>query len=94
MTLNEIDTKNSSIYSLNPLEDFEALLSIDDREDKIAKFCLVSSTFTIEQYCKRRFLKKKHFEWIEYIGDLFITLREYPVSKALAVHAGECEDST
>ena len=60
-------------------------MGIDDREDKTARFCLVTSTFTIEQYCKRRLLHKKHFERIEYISDLFLPLREYPVSRMLAV---------
>ena len=61
-------------------------MGIDDREDKSARFCLVTSTFTIEQYCKRRLLRKKHFERIEYIGDLLLPLREYPVSQVLAVY--------
>ena len=60
-------------------------MGIDDREDKTARFCLVTSTCTIEQYCKRRLLRKKHFERIEYIGDLLLPLREYPVSRMLAV---------
>ncbi|MDR0497316.1 MAG: hypothetical protein LBH42_06860 [Treponema sp.] len=76
-----------SLYSLIPLEDFKALLGIDDRENQTARFCLVTGTFTIEQYCKKRLLRKKHFERIEYIGDLFLPLREYPVSKILAVYA-------
>ena len=46
--------KTKIIYSLIPLDDFKAIMGIDDREDKIARFCLVTSTFTIEQYCKRR----------------------------------------
>jgi len=75
------------LYTLIPLEDFKAIMGIDDREDKTVRFCLVTSTFSIEQYCKRRLLRKKHFERLEYIGDLFIPLREYPVSKVLAVHA-------
>ena len=79
------DEKN--LHTLIPLEDFKAVLGIDDREDKIARFCLVTSTLTIEQYCKRRFLRKKHFERLEYTGDLIIPLREYPVSKVLAVYA-------
>ena len=74
------------LYTLIPLEDFKALLGIDDREDKIAQFCLVTSTFSIEQYCKRRFLRKKHFERIEYTGDLFLPLREYPVQNMLALY--------
>ena len=77
--------QEKSLYTLIPLEDFKALLGIDDREDKTARFCLVTSTFTIEQYCKRRLLRKKHFERIEYIGDLLLPLREYPVNRMLAV---------
>jgi hypothetical protein len=41
---------------------------------------------TIEQYCKRRLLKKKYFEWIEINSDLLLPLREYPVSEILAVY--------
>ena len=79
--------KEQQLHTLIPLEDFKALLGVDDREDKIARFCLVISTCTIEQYCKRRLLRKKHFERIEYIGDLLLPLREYPVSNLLAVYA-------
>jgi hypothetical protein len=75
------------IYSLIPLEEFKSILGIDDREDKLAQFCLVTATFSIEQYCKRRFLRKKHFECLEYIGDLIIPLREYPVSQVLTIYA-------
>jgi hypothetical protein len=75
-----------TLYSLIPLDDFKAILGVDEREDKLARFCLVTSTLTIEQYCKRKLLRKKHFEWMEYIGDLTIPLREYPVSQVLAVY--------
>ncbi|MDR2965814.1 MAG: hypothetical protein LBU88_08570 [Treponema sp.] len=53
------------LYTLIPLDDFKAVMGIDDRDDKIARFCLVTSTFSIEQYCKRRLLRKKHFEQVE-----------------------------
>jgi hypothetical protein len=79
--------QEKKLHSLIPLEDFKALLGIDDREDKIARFCLVTGTFTIEQYCKRRFLRKKHFEYLDYTGDLLLPLREYPVNKVLEVYA-------
>jgi hypothetical protein len=72
------------LYSLIPLEDFKGLLGVDDRDDKIARFCLVTSTHTIEQYCKRRLLKKTHFERSEFYGDLVLPLREYPVGKIIA----------
>jgi phage/plasmid-associated DNA primase len=78
-------TRIISIHYI-PLDDFKAVLGVDDREDKLARFCLVTSTLTIEQYCKRRLLRKKHFEQIEFCGDLVLPLREYPVSKMLAVY--------
>jgi len=79
--------QEKSLYSLISIEDFNSVLGIDDREDKIARFCLITSTFSIEQYCKRRFLRKKHFEHIEFYGDLILPLGEYPVNKVLAVYA-------
>jgi len=79
-------TSQNKIYSLIPLEDFKAVLGIDDREDKLTRFCLVTATHTIEEYCKRRLLRKRHFEWNEYNGELLVPLREYPVSKVLAVY--------
>jgi hypothetical protein len=62
-------------------------LGLDDREDKISRFCLITATFTIEQYCKRRFFMKKHFERLEFAGDLLQPLREYPVREVLAFYA-------
>jgi hypothetical protein len=78
--------ENGNLYTLIPKEEFKALLGIDDREDKIAKFCLVTSTLTIEQYCRRRLLRKKHFERIELNGDLLLPLKEYPVTKILVIY--------
>jgi hypothetical protein len=78
--------RENKLFSLIPLETFKALLSIDDRDDRISRFCLVTATYTIEQYCKRRLLRKKHFEAIEFYGDLILPLKEYPVIKVLAVY--------
>jgi hypothetical protein len=75
------------LYTLIPLDDFKAVMGIDDREDKLARFCLVTAAFSIEQYCKRRMLRRKHFEQLEYTEDLILLLREYPVTKILAVFA-------
>ncbi|MDR0475961.1 MAG: hypothetical protein LBH43_20130 [Treponema sp.] len=79
--------EKNPIYSLIPLDDFKAVLGIDDREDKLARFCLVTATYSIEQYCKRRMIRRKHFENIEFSGDLILQLRDYPVTKILAVFA-------
>jgi len=79
-------TDEKSLYSLMPLEDFKALLGVDDRDDTLARFCLVTASLTIEQYCKRRLLRKKQFERITFTGDLLLPLREYPVTKVLTVY--------
>jgi hypothetical protein len=71
---------------LIPLEDFKALLVLDDRDDALSRYCLITATYTIEQYCKRRFFMKKQFERIEFAGDLLLPLREYPVREVLAVY--------
>jgi hypothetical protein len=73
-------------HTLIPLTDFKAILGIDDREDALSRYCLITATFTIEQYCKRRLFLKRHFERIEPNGDLLLPLREYPVREVLAVY--------
>jgi hypothetical protein len=62
-------------------------LGVDDREDKLSWFCLITATFTIEQYCKRRFFRKKHTDYLTFAGEPVFTLREYPVRRILAVYA-------
>jgi hypothetical protein len=75
------------LYSFIPPGDFKALLGVDDREDKISRFCLVTVTSTIEQYCRRRLFLKRHFERIDINADLLLPLRDYPVREILAVYA-------
>jgi len=81
------ETNDTQLHTLIPLEKFKALMGIDDRDDKLARFSLITATFTIEQYCKRKLLRKRYFETVKYSGDLFLTLREYPVRKFLAMYA-------
>jgi len=85
MNNQEFTNGDNNLYTLMPLMVFMALAGIDDREEKLARFSLVTSTFTIEQYCKRRLLRKKYFETVEFSGDLFLPLREFPVTDVLAV---------
>jgi len=82
-----MDKQEKQLHTIIPLDDYKALLGIDDRDDKLSRFCLVTSTLRIEEYCKRKLLRKKQFETIEYTGDLLLPLREYPVCKVLGVFA-------
>jgi len=79
-------TNGKKLHSLIPLADFKAVLGIDDREDALSRYCLTTATYTIEQYCMRRLLRKNHFERIDYSGDLILPLREYPVREVLGVY--------
>jgi hypothetical protein len=67
--------------------DFKALAGADDREDALIRYCLVTATFTIEQYCARRLLRRTHTDYLSYTGEYLFTLREYPVRRVLAVWA-------
>jgi hypothetical protein len=80
------------LHTLIPLADFSnfqfaAILGVDDREEALSRYCLITATYTIEQYCKRRLFRKKHIDYLTFTGDHIFTLREYPVRKVLTVHA-------
>jgi len=79
-------TNEKQLHSLISIEDFKELTGVDDRDDKLTRFSLVTSTLTIEQYCKRHLVKRNHFEVIDFFGNLVLPLRDYPVSKMLAVY--------
>jgi hypothetical protein len=79
--------QGTALHSLLSLAEFKAILGLDDREDKMSRFCLITATYAIEEHCKRRLFLKRHFECIEPYGDLLLPLREYPVREVLAVYA-------
>ena len=92
MTCEEIAKYVPPLNTLIPIEEFKSVLGLDDRDDKLVKFCLATSTLTIESYCKRKLLRKKHFEKVEYTGDLLVYLKEYPVKEVLAVSLYETSE--
>ncbi|MDR0452515.1 MAG: hypothetical protein LBH15_05680 [Treponema sp.] len=75
---NEIRVHNS-LHTLIPFEDFKAILGTDDREDALSRYCLITATHAIEQYCKRRLLRAKRSEFLPFYGDYIFPLRDYPV---------------
>jgi hypothetical protein len=54
------------LHSVIPLADFKAVLGIDDREDALSRYCLITATYTIEQYYKRRLIRKKHTDYLTF----------------------------
>jgi len=78
--------RNGAINTLISLDDFKTLMGIDDRDDKMSRFCLVTATHCIEGFCKRRFLRGGYRESVAFYGDLVLPLTEYPVTNVTAVH--------
>ena len=85
--MQEKESNSYYLRSLVSLEEFKALLELDDREDRLSRYCLVTSTYAIEEYCRRRlFVKTVHQvskEWPEFT----VYLNEYPVREILSVYA-------
>jgi hypothetical protein len=78
--------EHGNLHSLISLTDFKAVLGIDDRENTLSHYCLITATYAIEQYCKRRLLHKKRFEFLPFYGDYIFPLRDYPIREVLAVY--------
>ncbi|GHU45669.1 hypothetical protein FACS1894190_17820 [Spirochaetia bacterium] len=76
---------HNHFHSLVSLADCKTILGIDDREDAFTEFLLVSSTYTIEEYCMRRLLHKRVKEWHTNYTDWTIPLKEYPVREIFVV---------
>jgi len=81
-----MSTENN-LNSLIPLDDFKAVSGVDDREDRLAKFCLVTATCTIEQYCNRKLCFKTNHQLFKEWDNLTLFLNEYPVNEVLMVSA-------
>jgi hypothetical protein len=78
--------RGDRLHSLISLADCKSLLGVDDREDALCRFALIASTYSIEQYCKRRLLRKKRLEFFPFYGDYTFPLRDYPVREIVSVH--------
>jgi hypothetical protein len=84
---NEIRVQGPALHTLIPLEDFKTVLGVDDRENALSRYCLITATYTIAQYCKRRLLRRKNAEYLTFTEEYIFSLREYPVGRVLAVWA-------
>jgi hypothetical protein len=73
------------IHSLVPLSEAKTFLGVDDREDSLLEFLLVSSAYAIEEYCMRRLLRKRIKESFINTAETVFTLREYPAAYVSAV---------
>jgi hypothetical protein len=73
-----------TFHSLVPLAEAKAFLGVDDRDDSLLGFLLVSFISAVGKYCKRRPLRKRVKEWfVDTILPVF-PLLEYPVGEVSA----------
>ncbi|MDR2094193.1 MAG: hypothetical protein LBP76_01580 [Treponema sp.] len=79
--------EHENLHSLIPLADFKAILGFDDREDALSRYCLITATYSIEQYCKRRLVRRENTDYLTFTGEYIFSLREYPVQNVLSVYA-------
>ena len=71
--------REKSLYTLIHLEGFKALLGVDGWDDTICRFYLVTAPLSIEQYCKRQFLRKKYADYGDFFcGPLFRVVSPVP----------------
>jgi len=77
-----------ALHTLIPLGEFMSIMGADDRDGKICRFCLATSTLTIEGHCRRRLLRRRHVESVEVAGGADIPLGEYPVDRIFSVSVG------
>jgi uncharacterized phiE125 gp8 family phage protein len=81
------------LHSLVALDECQTLLGIDGREDALLTFLLESTTFTIEEYCRRKLGFRRVAEVFSDTVDRCFTLREYPVRRVMDVHVVPCGNS-
>jgi hypothetical protein len=87
-TMNNGGGVQAALHALISLADFKTLLGVDDRENSLSRYCLITAAYTIEHYCRRRLVKKIINEQVPVNnGELLLPLREYPVREVLAVYA-------
>jgi uncharacterized phiE125 gp8 family phage protein len=77
--------KEKPLHTLIHLEEFKLILGIDDRDNKLSCFSLVTATHTIEQYCKRRLRIKTFHQSFTAWYDSSLFLQEYPVKEVLSI---------
>ena len=87
LTMNCEQKTRDRIHSLISVNTFKAVFGIDDRDEALCRYCLITATFSIEEYCRRRLLLKTHYDRIEYGNDLYLVLHEFPVRNVVSVYA-------
>lgn len=74
------------IHSLIILLEYKSALNLDDRDGSFVLFISNAASYSAENYCFRRILRKRHTEYFDTVGDNAFFLREYLIREILIVH--------
>jgi hypothetical protein len=61
---------DTPLHTLISLADFKTVLGFDDREDVLSRYCFITAVYTVEHYCKRRLVRRKHTDYLTFTGCL------------------------
>lgn len=75
-----------AVHSLVTFSECKIALGLDDRDDNFMIFLSIAATYSAENLCLRRLLRKRHTEYFDSLGDTAFFLREYPVREIVSVH--------
>lgn len=75
-----------AVHSLVTLSECKSTLNLDDRDDSFTLFLSITASYSAENHCLRRILRKRHTEYFDSVGDNAFFLREYPIREIVSVH--------
>jgi hypothetical protein len=70
---------STALHTLIALKGFKAVLHFDDRENVLSWYCLIMTTYTIEQYYKRRFLRQDQFDLCSFFGNIHSVTQQHQI---------------
>jgi uncharacterized phiE125 gp8 family phage protein len=73
------------VHCLVSISECKNILKLDDRDDVFSEYMLLVAAYSIESYCHRALLYRKHCERVENTGAFGLPLAEYPVKRVLTV---------
>lgn len=75
-----------AVHSLVTLTECKSALGLDDRDENFTIFLSIAATYSAENHCLRRLLRKRQTEYFDSLGGNAFFLKEYPVREIVSIH--------
>jgi uncharacterized phiE125 gp8 family phage protein len=76
-------------FGLVSVGECKRILGLDDREDGFTGYLVVTASYSIEAYCMRSLVYRKHTDYIDFGNSYALAVGEYPVRSVLSVKSKE-----